>query len=106
MRVLVREAVKAGRYGLPGQERRTPNPARGGCEPSQSEGSSGTTVHHAICRSEIQEKRREMLDSLTASAGRTLRRADRLARRRGAATVDPLDLLASLTTESESRAAL
>ena len=35
-----------------------------------------------------------------------LRRADRLARRRGAATVEPLDLLASLAAESESRAAV
>jgi thiamine-phosphate pyrophosphorylase len=46
-----------------------------------------------------------MFESLTASAGRTLRRADRLARRRGAAAVEPLDLLASLAAESESRAA-
>ena len=47
-----------------------------------------------------------MLESFTAGAGRTLRRADRLARRRGAKTVEPLDLLASLAAESESRAAL
>jgi thiamine-phosphate pyrophosphorylase len=47
-----------------------------------------------------------MFESLTAGAGRTLRRADRLARRRGGSAVEPLDLLASLAAESESRASL
>jgi thiamine-phosphate pyrophosphorylase len=54
---------------------------------------------------EIQEMRREMIESYTASAGRTLIRADRLARRRGSTAVEPLDLLASLSAEPESRAA-
>src|SRR5262249_17684690 len=61
---------------------------------------------HAICPLEIQETRREMFESLTAGAARTLRRADSLARRRGARAIEPLDLLASLAAESESRAAL
>ncbi len=46
-----------------------------------------------------------MFESFTASAERTLKRAGRLARRRGAAVVEPLDLLAGLSAESESRAA-
>jgi thiamine-phosphate pyrophosphorylase len=46
-----------------------------------------------------------MFESFTASAERTLRRAGRLARRRGAAVVEALDLLAGLSAESESRAA-
>ena len=46
-----------------------------------------------------------MFESYTASAGRTLIRADRLARRRGSTAIEPLDLLASLAAESESRAA-
>ena len=44
-------------------------------------------------------------ESFTASAERALKRADWLARRRGAAVVEPLDLLAALAAESESRAA-
>ena len=47
-----------------------------------------------------------MFESFTASAGRALMRADRLARRREAPAVEPLDLLASLTAERESRAAV
>jgi thiamine-phosphate pyrophosphorylase len=46
-----------------------------------------------------------MFESYTASAGRTLMRADRLAQRRGSKAVEPLDLLAALIAESESRAA-
>jgi thiamine-phosphate pyrophosphorylase len=46
-----------------------------------------------------------MLESYTAGAERTLNRAGRLARRRGASAIEPLDLLASLAAESESRAA-
>jgi thiamine-phosphate pyrophosphorylase len=44
-------------------------------------------------------------ESFTAGAGRALVRAERLARRRGAALVEPLDLLLALVAESESRAA-
>jgi thiamine-phosphate pyrophosphorylase len=47
-----------------------------------------------------------MFESFTASAGRALGRAARLAKRRGAAAVEPLDLLASLAADSESRAAV
>ena len=46
-----------------------------------------------------------MFESYTASAERTLIRADRLARRRGAGAIEPLDLLAALAAEPESRAA-
>ena len=46
-----------------------------------------------------------IFDSYTASAERVLRRADVLARRRSASIVEPLDLLAALGAESESRAA-
>ena len=46
-----------------------------------------------------------MFYSFTASADRALKRADRLARRRGAASVEPLDLLAALAIEAECRAA-
>ena len=46
-----------------------------------------------------------MFESYTAGAERTLNRAGRLARRRGASAIEPLDLLASLAAESESRAA-
>jgi thiamine-phosphate pyrophosphorylase len=46
-----------------------------------------------------------MFESFTAGAERALRRADQLARRRGASGVEPLDLLAALAAESESRAA-
>jgi len=46
-----------------------------------------------------------MFYSFTASAERALKRADRLARRRGAALIEPLDVLAALAVESESRAA-
>jgi len=46
-----------------------------------------------------------MFYSFTASAERALKRADRLARRRGAVLIEPLDLLAALAVESESRAA-
>jgi thiamine-phosphate pyrophosphorylase len=45
-----------------------------------------------------------MFESLTAGAERALHRADRLARHRSAARVEPLDLLAALLIESESRA--
>ena len=45
-----------------------------------------------------------MFESLTAGAERALSRAEGLARRRGAALVEPLDLLAALTVEAESRA--
>src|SRR5262249_32446006 len=47
---------------------------------------------------------KEMFDSLTAGAERALTRAAELARRRGAAPVQPPDLLAALTLEAESRA--
>jgi thiamine-phosphate pyrophosphorylase len=46
-----------------------------------------------------------MIESFTASAGRALGRAERLARRRGATVVEPLDLLAALVVETESQAA-
>jgi thiamine-phosphate pyrophosphorylase len=46
-----------------------------------------------------------MFESYTAGAERTLIRADRLARRRGSTSIEPLDLLASLAAEAESRAA-
>jgi thiamine-phosphate pyrophosphorylase len=46
-----------------------------------------------------------MFHSFTASADRALKRAHRLARRRGASSVEPLDLLAALVAESECRAA-
>ena len=46
-----------------------------------------------------------MFESYTASAGRSLKRADRVARKRGAAAIDAIDLLAALTAESESQAA-
>ena len=45
-----------------------------------------------------------MFESLTAGAERALTRAEWLARRRGADLVEPLDLLAALTVEVESRA--
>ena len=44
------------------------------------------------------------LESFTASAGRALKRADLLAKRQNAAAIEPLDLLAALAVESESRA--
>ncbi len=44
------------------------------------------------------------LESFTASAGRALKRADLLAKRQNASVVEPLDLLAALAAESESRA--
>jgi thiamine-phosphate pyrophosphorylase len=43
-------------------------------------------------------------ESFTASAERAMRRAEQLARRQSAQTVGPLDLLAALAAESESRA--
>ncbi|MFO0954715.1 MAG: Clp protease N-terminal domain-containing protein [Isosphaeraceae bacterium] len=46
-----------------------------------------------------------MLESYTAGAQRTLDRARYRARRRGAESVEPLDLLAALVDEEESRAA-
>ncbi len=46
-----------------------------------------------------------MFESYTASAERTLIRADRLARSRGAGATEPLDVLAALAAEPESRAA-
>jgi thiamine-phosphate pyrophosphorylase len=45
-----------------------------------------------------------MFDSLTASAVRSLERADRLARLRASTSVEPMDLLAALAVEQESRA--
>ena len=44
------------------------------------------------------------LESFTASAGRAVRRAELLAKRQNATVVEPLDLLAALAAESESRA--
>src|SRR5437763_856905 len=46
-----------------------------------------------------------MFESFTAGAERALERAGAVARRRGAAIVEPLDLLAALALEVESRAA-
>jgi thiamine-phosphate pyrophosphorylase len=46
-----------------------------------------------------------MFYAFTASADRALKRADRLARQRSAAVIEPLDLLAALVAESECRAA-
>jgi thiamine-phosphate pyrophosphorylase len=46
-----------------------------------------------------------MFEGYTAGAERALQRADVVARRRGAALVEPLDLLAALALEVESRAA-
>ncbi len=46
-----------------------------------------------------------MFESFTAGAERALERAEVLARRRGAAIIEPLDLLAALVLEAESRAA-
>ncbi len=46
-----------------------------------------------------------MLESYTAGAERALTRAERVACRRGSKLVEPLDLLAALTLETESRAA-
>jgi thiamine-phosphate pyrophosphorylase len=46
-----------------------------------------------------------MLESLTAGALRALERAQARARRRGAGSVEPADLLAALVDEEESRAA-
>ncbi len=43
-------------------------------------------------------------DSFTASAERAMKRADQLARRQNAPSVEPLDLLAALAAESDSRA--
>jgi thiamine-phosphate pyrophosphorylase len=45
-----------------------------------------------------------MWESYTAGAERALTRAERVARRRGSELVGPLDLLAALTLETESRA--
>ncbi len=44
-------------------------------------------------------------ESFTASAGRAMKRAELLARRQNSLSVEPLDLLAALAAESESRAA-
>ena len=44
------------------------------------------------------------IESFTASAGRALKRADLVARHQNAPVVEPLDLLAALAAESESRA--
>ena len=71
------------RYGLAGRWRRKSIPTRGGCDFNRSGGSPGTMVHHAVGPTEIQEMRREMFESYTPSAGRTLTRADRLARQAG-----------------------
>lgn len=46
-----------------------------------------------------------MFESFTAGAERALERADAVARRRGATLVEPVDLLAALSLEAESRAA-
>ncbi len=46
-----------------------------------------------------------MLESFTAAAQRAIDRAEARARRRGAAVIEPADLLAALVDESESRAA-
>jgi thiamine-phosphate pyrophosphorylase len=46
-----------------------------------------------------------MFESYTAGAERALTRAESVARRRGAESVEPLDLLAALILETESRAA-
>ena len=46
-----------------------------------------------------------MFESFTAGAERALGRADALAQRRGATLVEPVDLLAALSLEAESRAA-
>src|SRR5215471_5066463 len=46
-----------------------------------------------------------MFESFTAGAERALGRAGSVARRRGAALVEPLDLLVALALEAESRAA-
>jgi thiamine-phosphate pyrophosphorylase len=46
-----------------------------------------------------------MFESFTAGAERAVTRAEELARRRGADLVEPLDLLAALAAEPESRAA-
>lgn len=46
-----------------------------------------------------------MFESYTAGAVRALDRAEAVARRRGAEAVEPMDLLAALALESESRAA-
>src|SRR5438045_1568592 len=46
-----------------------------------------------------------MSDSYTAGARRALDRAQARARRRGASAVEPIDLLAALVAEAESRAA-
>ncbi len=47
----------------------------------------------------------ESFDSLTAGAQRAMSRAEQLARHRSAVLVEPVDLLAALAAESESRAA-
>jgi thiamine-phosphate pyrophosphorylase len=46
-----------------------------------------------------------MYDAFTPGAQRALSRAETLARARGGSTVEPVDLLAALTAEAESRAA-
>ena len=46
-----------------------------------------------------------MYDAFTAGAQRALNRAESLARARGGSTVEPIDLLAALAAEAESRAA-
>ncbi len=46
-----------------------------------------------------------LFESFTASAQRVMQRAEVLARRQRARAIEPLDLLAALTTETESRAA-
>ncbi len=46
-----------------------------------------------------------MFESFTPSAQRAMKRAERLARLRGADLIEPIDLLAALTGEEESRAA-
>jgi thiamine-phosphate pyrophosphorylase len=48
---------------------------------------------------------RVIFESLTASAARAMKRADLVARQRNASLIDPLDLLAALAADEESRAA-
>ena len=54
--------------------------------------------------SAIKELSGVYFESFTASAGRAMDRADRLAKGQNALFVEPLDLLAALAAESESRA--
>jgi thiamine-phosphate pyrophosphorylase len=65
----------------------------------------GCPSHDSI-QAGVHGGKKVILESLTASAARAMNRADLVARQRRASAVEPLDLLAALAAEAESRAHL